>query len=316
MLKTLIITHLVKFSPLKSHFSSRKSHFSPPKSHFSPHKNHFSPRKNHFSPCKNHFCSRKSHFSLSINYFSPFKNYFSKNKNNFIFRKSTSHIVTPPLFSRGGAGGEVYIKHFPKMSNQPKSFVFLRSKYIIMPFLYVLALHIIFVVTWFAGLFYIVRLYIYHAEAELLEEPSKNILQTQYKLMEKRLWYGITWPSMILAATFGLWMVWMNPSYLSQAYFILKLSFVGGLILYHFECHIMFKNLQRDVVKYSSFKLRLWNEVATVFLFSIVFLIVLKSNTGFIYGLLGLLIFSGTLVIAIKLYRKSREKKEKDVTIK
>lgn len=182
-----------------------------------------------------------------------------------------------------------------------------------MTFLYLLALHIIFVVTWFAGLFYIVRLFIYHAEAEQLEEPAKSILQTQYKLMEKRLWYGITWPSMILTAVFGGWIVWQNPSYLSQAYFILKLSFVGGLVLYHMECHLMFKNLQKDILKYSSFKLRLWNEVATIFLVSIVFLIVLKSNTGFVYGILGLLIFSGTLLLAIKLYKKSREKKEKGI---
>jgi len=179
------------------------------------------------------------------------------------------------------------------------------------PFPYLLALHIIFVVTWFAGLFYIVRLFIYHAEADKMEEPSKSILQKQYKLMEKRLWYGITWPSMILTGIFGGWIVWEIPSwYLPQAYFILKLCFVGGLVLYHMECHVMFKNLQKDVVKYSSFKLRLWNEVATIFLFSIVFLIVLKSNTGFVYGIIGLLIFSGTLLLAIKLYKKSREKKE------
>jgi protoporphyrinogen IX oxidase len=178
------------------------------------------------------------------------------------------------------------------------------------PFPYLLALHIIFVVTWFAGLFYIVRLFIYHTEAEQMEEPARTVLQTQYKIMEKRLWYGITWPSMILAGVFGGWIVWEIPSwYLPQAYFILKLCFVGGLVLYHMECHVMFKKLQRDEIKYTSFKLRLWNEVATIFLVSIVFLIVLKSNTGFVYGILGLLIFSGTLLIAIKLYKNSRAKK-------
>jgi putative membrane protein len=177
-----------------------------------------------------------------------------------------------------------------------------------MTFLYVLALHIIFVVTWFAGLFYIVRLFIYHAEAEEKEEPAKTILQTQYKLMQKRLWYGITWPSMILAIGFGGWMVLLNLSYLKEAYFILKLCFVGGLVLYHFQCHVMFRQMQNDVIKHSSFKLRLWNEVATIFLVSIVFLIVLKNNTGFVYGILGMVIFSGTLLLAIKLYKKSREK--------
>ena len=179
-----------------------------------------------------------------------------------------------------------------------------------MDFLYIKAVHIIFVVTWFAGLFYIVRLFIYHSEADIKSEPERSILQTQYKIMQKRLWYGITWPSMILTLFFGPWLVYLNPIILSQAYFILKLCFVGGLILYHMECHAMFKQLQNDVVKHSSFKLRIWNEVATIFLVAIVFLIVLKSNTGFIWGMIGLVIFAATLMLSIRIYKKSREKKE------
>ena len=177
-------------------------------------------------------------------------------------------------------------------------------------FLYLKSLHIIFVVTWFAGLFYIVRLFIYHTEANSKSETEKSILQNQYKIMEKRLWYGITWPSMILTLTLGGWMLWENSSFLLQAYFILKLCFVGALVLYHIQCHVMFKQLQNDRVKYSSFKLRMWNEVATVLLVAIVFLIVLKSNTGFIWGMLGLVVFSATLMLAIKIYKKGREKKE------
>jgi putative membrane protein len=173
---------------------------------------------------------------------------------------------------------------------------------------YFKALHIIFIVTWFAGLFYIVRLFIYHTEAEQKPEPEKSILQKQYKIMEKRLWYGITWPSMFLTLIFGTCMLYINPAFLSQAYFILKLFFVGGLIIYHFQCHIYFKQLQNDIVKSTSMKLRIWNELATIFLFAIVFLIVLKSNTGFIWGMLGLVIFAATLLLAINLYKKSRMK--------
>lgn len=172
-------------------------------------------------------------------------------------------------------------------------------------------------VTWFAGLFYIVRLFIYHSEAEKKPEPEKSILQNQYKIMEKRLWYGITWPSMILTLIFGWWIIFTMPIevYLFQAYFVLKLCFVGGLILYHFECHVMFKQLQRDFVKHSSFKLRLWNEVATVFLVAIVFLIVLKDSSGFVWGMLGLIIFSVTLILAIKIYKKSRDKSDKEKVV-
>lgn len=175
--------------------------------------------------------------------------------------------------------------------------------------LYIKALHIIFVVTWFAGLFYIVRLFIYHTEAQEKPEIERNILQTQYKIMEKRLWFGITWPSMILTAIFGGWLLWENPFFLSQGYFILKLCFVGGLILYHVQCHVIYKQLKNDIIKYSSFKLRMWNEVATVFLVAIVFLIELQSNTGMVWGLLGLILFSTTLVLAIKIYNKSRQSK-------
>lgn len=179
---------------------------------------------------------------------------------------------------------------------------------------YILALHIIFIVTWFAGLFYIVRLFIYHAEAEQKEEPEKSILQNQYKIMEKRLWYGITWPSMVLTIILGPTVVFLHPlpfeTYLFQAYFILKLCFVAGLVLYHLQCHVIFKQMQNNVFKYSSLKLRIWNEVATIFLVAIVFLIVLKSNTGLVWGMLILIILAIALYIGIKLYKKSREQKE------
>jgi protoporphyrinogen IX oxidase len=175
---------------------------------------------------------------------------------------------------------------------------------------YILALHVIFIVTWFAGLFYIVRLFIYHSEAELKEEPEKSILQKQYKIMEKRLWYGITWPSMVLTMIFGSWMVLLNPGILANAYFILKLIFVGALVLYHFHNHTIFTQLQKDLVKHSSNWLRIWNEVATLLLFAIVFLIILKTNTGFIWGMLGLIIFAATLMLAIRIYKKNRERSE------
>ncbi|MEO6884181.1 MAG: CopD family protein [Bacteroidia bacterium] len=179
-----------------------------------------------------------------------------------------------------------------------------------MEFHYILALHIIFIVTWFAGLFYMPRLFIYHVEAEKKPELEKKILQTQFKIMEKNLWYIITWPSMILTLLFGPWMVILNPSYLTHPYFILKLCFVFGLIVYHFRCHIIFKQLQNDIIKTTSFRLRLFNEIATVFLFAIVFIIVLKDQTSFIWGLLGLIVFAAMMFVVIKMYKKSREKNE------
>jgi protoporphyrinogen IX oxidase len=173
--------------------------------------------------------------------------------------------------------------------------------------LYVLALHIIFVVTWFAGLFYIVRLFIYHAEAEKKPEPEKSILQTQFKIMEKRLWYGITWPSLFGTYIFGSWMVYETYGIDIPGWLLLKLTFVFGLTLYHMQCHVMFTHFQRDVVKSTSFKLRIWNEVATVFLVAIVFIVVMKDTLSFIWALLGLILFSLTIFLAIKIYKNRRK---------
>jgi len=173
---------------------------------------------------------------------------------------------------------------------------------------YIKALHIIFVVSWFAGLFYIVRLFIYFAEAEEKEETAKTILQTQYKLMSKRLWYIITWPSAILASFFAFWMLYLEPSYLLMPWMHIKLSFVLALYFYHAGCHKVFIQQQKGVVKYTSFKLRIWNEVATVLLFAIVFLVVLKSTISWVWGVVGIILFGVLMMLGIKLYKNIRKK--------
>ena len=179
---------------------------------------------------------------------------------------------------------------------------------------YIKALHIIFVITWFAGLFYIVRLFIYHVEAEDKEEPAKSILQKQYKLMSKRLWYIITWPSAILATFFALCMIIMVPSYLAEGWMQIKLSFVFALFFYHFGCHIIYKQLQNDIIKYTSFKLRIWNEVATVLLFAIIFLVTLKTTVSWVWGVIGIILFGVLLMLSIKLYKNIRAKKDWEET--
>lgn len=172
---------------------------------------------------------------------------------------------------------------------------------------YIKALHIIFVVTWFAGLFYIVRLFIYHIEANDKPEPEKSILQQQFSIMEKRLWYGITWPSAILTAIFGPWLMFEFGMQHAN-YMHLKLGFVLFLYIYHILCHRMFKQLQQNTLNWSSNQLRLWNEVATVFLIAIIFIIVLKDLTNWIYGLVGLVLFAVLLMLAIRIYKRIREK--------
>ena len=177
-----------------------------------------------------------------------------------------------------------------------------------MDFLYVKALHIIFVITWFAGLFYIVRLFIYHVEAEKKEDPAREILQTQYKLMSKRLWYIITWPSAILASVFAFWMLYKNPYYLEMSWMHIKLTFVLALYLYHFSCQKIYNQLQKNIIKYSALQLRIWNEVATIFLFAIIFLVTLQNAINWVWGVVGIILFGVLMIFAIKLYKKIREK--------
>ena len=176
-----------------------------------------------------------------------------------------------------------------------------------MTILYIKALHIIFVVTWFAGLFYIVRLFIYHVEAQSGPEDARKILQTQYKLMEKRLWYGITWPSMIGTLIFGFWLAF-DAGQLSSPWLHIKLALIGGLILYHLQCGRILKQLAQDQIKHSSNFLRIWNEVATLFLVSIVFLAVLKNTLSWVGGVVGFVILGLLLMLAIRIYQRLREK--------
>ena len=182
-----------------------------------------------------------------------------------------------------------------------------------MHFLYAKSVHIIFVVTWFAGLFYSVRLFIYYAEAEKKADDVKTILQSQYKIMSKRLWYIITWPSALITAISAVYMLVQTPDVLKMPWLHMKLGFVGLLYLYHFKCHSIYKQLQNGALKYSSTKLRIWNEVATVLLFAIVFMVVLKNAVNWVYGVLGLLLLSFALMFAVKAYKKRRQRGEDGV---
>jgi protoporphyrinogen IX oxidase len=176
---------------------------------------------------------------------------------------------------------------------------------------YIKALHIIFIVTWFAGLFYIVRLFIYQVEASEKPEPDRTILGDQLKIMANRLWYIITWPSAVLTLIFGAWMIINLPSMLSLPFMQIKLSFVLLLYVYHFICHKMYKELQKDIVKYTSTQMRIFNEIATIILISVVFLIVLKNELNWIKGTVGFLLVTILLMLGIKIYKKLRTEKGK-----
>ncbi len=174
---------------------------------------------------------------------------------------------------------------------------------------YLKSLHLIFVITWFAGLFYIVRLFVYHAEAQEKPAPEREILSKQYQLMEYRLWYIITWPSAILASIFAYWMLFftdLGKAWLTQPWMHVKLGFVLLLYIYHFICHRYYVQLQRGEVKFSSNFMRLWNEGATIILFAVVFLVILKNAVNWIYGVVGITLFSVLIMLGFRFYKKIR----------
>lgn len=179
-----------------------------------------------------------------------------------------------------------------------------------MDYNYIKAIHIIFVVCWFAALFYIVRLFIYTKEAQSKDEIARPILTNQLLSMQKKLWYIIGWPAMIGSLIFGLWMLFKSPILFSYPWMWLKLIAVGLLTVYHFQCQLIYKQQSNGTFKYTSIKLRLFNELATLFLVAIVFLVIIKSTSGLLWGLLGLIAFAAILFIAVKIYRKQSETKE------
>jgi putative membrane protein len=181
-------------------------------------------------------------------------------------------------------------------------------------YLYLKALHIIFVVTWFAGLFYIPRLFIYNTEVNEKQDDEKKILHQQFTIMMKRLWFGITWPSAILTLCFGVGVLWnlgwyteiFTPEY---RWLLIKLLFVLFLYAYHFSLHIILKQQVKGIFKYTSQQLRVWNEVATVILIAVTMLVTVKQSISLVWGLVGLIAVIAVLMLAIKLYKKSRERR-------
>jgi protoporphyrinogen IX oxidase len=172
-------------------------------------------------------------------------------------------------------------------------------------YFYIKALHIIFIVTWFSGLFSVVRLFVYSAEANEKSEPERSILLKQFGIMQKRLWYGITWPSAILTLIFGTWIGILYGSL--PAWLLTKLFFVAGLFAYHIFLHAIFRQQQKENFRWSSQQLRMWNEVATIFLVAIVMLAVVKQLLSAAWGIAILILFVAVLFLAIKIYKRLRK---------
>ncbi|RAV99342.1 CopD family protein [Pseudochryseolinea flava] len=176
-----------------------------------------------------------------------------------------------------------------------------------MHYYYLKAVHIIFIVAWFAGLFYMPRLFIYTIEANDKPAQEKAAIQNQLIIMASRLLFGITWPAGVITFLIGVLLVWNNPGVLREGYMHFKLFFVFLLYGYHFSLHAIFNQLKKGVYRYSSQQIRIWNEVPTLLLISIVFLIVVKSSLSMVWGVLGLIAVSVAIMAGIRVYKNLRK---------
>ncbi len=175
---------------------------------------------------------------------------------------------------------------------------------------YLLAIHLIFIICYMAGLFYIVRLFIYHTEAQAKPEPDRTILSRQFEIMESKLWWIITIPSAVLVLVSAITMLIIIPGYLQQPWLHIKLTFVFCLFIYQQICQNIMKQMRNGIFKWTSTQLRIWNEVATILLFAIVFLAVLKNAVNWVYGVVGLIVFTLVIMSAVKVYKYFREREK------
>lgn len=169
-----------------------------------------------------------------------------------------------------------------------------------MTFFVLRALHIIGVVCWFAGLFYLVRLFIYQVESMDKPEPDRSVLGAQLALMAKRLWYAITIPSMVLTAVTGTWLVFGYHNLMAEPWLQVKLVFLAILFGYHYDCGRIRKRLAAGERSHTSRQLRIYNEVATFLLVGIVFVAVSRNVSMAFKALGGCALLMGLLVLFLR----------------
>ncbi|MGF1536422.1 MAG: protoporphyrinogen oxidase HemJ [Elainellaceae cyanobacterium] len=175
-----------------------------------------------------------------------------------------------------------------------------------MAYLWFKAFHIIGVVVWFAGLFYLVRLFVYHVEAQEKPEPARTILQDQYAIMEKRLLRIITTPGMVVTVVMAAGILWQEPAVLHDWWLHAKLALVAVLLGYHHYCSRLMKKLAAGECRWSSQQLRALNELPTLLLVAIVLLAIFKNNfptSASSYLIVGLVVL---MAASIQFYARKR----------
>ena len=182
-------------------------------------------------------------------------------------------------------------------------------------YLWFKTLHIVGVVVWFAGLFYLVRLFIYHVEAEELEPDLSLAFKNQYGLMEKRLANIITTPGMIVAVSMAIGLLVAQPTWIQQGWMHAKLAFVAALLVYHWFCYRLMGQLQAGRCQWSGKQLRALNELPTLLLVIVVMLVVFKSQfptSAATWFIVGLVVF---MAASIQFYARWRRLKAESIAV-
>ena len=173
-----------------------------------------------------------------------------------------------------------------------------------MNYLILKSIHIIFVVCWFAGLFYIGRIFIYYKEAESRNKNDKYVLQSQFIIMARRVMNIIIWPSVLLTSTFGYYMIYSNPGLLDSLWMKIKLILVLLLLIYVFLCQKFLNDMIKGKLTISVDNLRFFSEGATLFLISIISIATLKTHVSWLYFTAVFVLIGILLSILIKVYKK------------
>ena len=183
-----------------------------------------------------------------------------------------------------------------------------------MAYLIFKAIHIIFMVSYFAGIFYLVRLFVYYKDTDEFDATKQKILREQYVFMSRRLWNIITVPAGVIMLACGLMLIILNPSLLEMPWFHLKLFFLVGLGGYHYWCWkkvLEIKSLKGGALTMTNIKLRQFNEIATFILFLVVFTVMLKSTviTYWWQLIVGFIILVALIMATVKMVNKNKKKK-------
>ncbi len=184
-----------------------------------------------------------------------------------------------------------------------------------MAYLWFKSFHIVGFVAWFAGLFYLPRLFVYHIEAAERPEPASTVLKEEYSRLEKRLYKLIMMPAMLFTIAMAIGIIWTEPELLRQTWLHVKIGLVLLLVGFHFYCGRLIDQLEKGTCSSSSLQMRRINEIPTILLCVVVLLAIFKSSLPtniLVWGTaIAVLIFAAI----IQLYARKRSQKHQELSI-